>query len=50
MLMPMMYKMGVMMTMLMIITVISAKGLLIGKHHYFIHNEKCHPHKCITVL
>ncbi|XP_011157351.1 uncharacterized protein LOC105194227 [Solenopsis invicta] len=30
MLMPMMYKMGVMMTMLMVITAISAKGLLIG--------------------
>lgn len=30
MLMPMMYKMGVMMTMLMIITAISAKGLLVG--------------------
>ncbi|XP_011050331.1 PREDICTED: uncharacterized protein LOC105143595 isoform X2 [Acromyrmex echinatior] len=33
MLMPMMYKMGVMMTMLMVIAAISAKGLLIAKLH-----------------
>lgn len=51
MLMPMIYKMGVMMTMLMVIAAISAKGLLIGKHYFctFIPSEKCHPHKCITV-
>ena len=31
MLMPMMYKMGVMMTMLIVLTAISVKGLLVGK-------------------
>jgi hypothetical protein len=31
-LMPMMYKMGVMMTLLMVLTAISVKGLIIGKH------------------
>lgn len=35
MLMPMIYKMGVMMTMLMVLTAISVKGLFVGKYRYF---------------
>lgn len=35
MLMPLMYKMGVMMTMLTVLTAISVKGLFIGEPRYF---------------
>lgn len=35
MLMPLMYKMGVMMTILVVLTVISLKGLFIGEPRYF---------------
>lgn len=41
MLMPMMYKMGVMMTMLTVLTMISLKGLLIGKCLSFYVSSYC---------